>query len=1110
MATPRVGLCLGAGVQLTCGAALTTPSGHRLDATLADAAAPPQAGAVRGTVTRIDGRTFEASTSWGSFTCDTAAITAHGFGPPGTCVLWAGGRTGTLLGWRDGAHLVREGLIDVEVPTLGIERAVPAARGLEVRTLFGDGTASAVDATTSVVALDWGATLTSPHSSNTVRCPAANALPVVRCVARTTQTMVARSLEALKALTAKVPSQTRQRLSDRLNDVDGTLDSVEASLSNAPRLLSHALDDDLRKRASAGFVGGDVTALSSVASAATDKLRQASHIDAVLAETSDVVADLRDSDAAVQAYESSEQVAQAASDVSHAASSSKAALKLSAETAKLSDSLAHESSRGALGALQRTKIDDAGVRQKASEVATKVLASKLLDGALFESAFSDALSSATHTDVRSVVAPVARACADFAKSWLDEASQVGFSKLPPEVAITALQDGITAAADAALCSENELARRGLLEVSIAADCYDGLLTKASLESGDGLTKRAAKYALDCSQTTELLGDAAPVLRRALENISDTGDVAQAVQQALDGDLAVDSVGELGKFGASALDALKTLNRDERVLYFAKMAAHDDAVSGVLESIQTLDAESAVREAENLAQDSAARDAFVKRVNDAALAFLLRHLPAMPVPPIDEKNDNLRYKVENLNLTNLKISEEDVTVEVASSINDPTALFALKATKIQARFEELQWSVAQLSFPYLEVEGRADVVVMDAQVSLALAARRAPGEQGGLELKVALTKCDVKIASLDLTMEEHGLSWVFNALASLLTDYVRDYVCASIEELLRERSQYLLEPVNALLKASWAPLARALHLPDVADLPPLQAEADDIEAIDVVLRETGSLGIALEERVKDSQPALVIGSLDSKGQAKPCVAQLGLSGEDVKGAVLIAIDGAVCQGLTRDDIVRRVTNTARPRTLRFRLRGEAALRRRAAARAVDTLELFPAGAPRDLEPLGLRLKTHATCRNACAIAALVRGAKDEVLAAERSGVVRGALLCACTGRPRLWVAKGDATPQLVGKEVMAAAKLAASKGEAFSVTLAPSMDRQLDPNGGFPLAVDAGRFYARPGAQLVSVGGALILPNAPPKLVADKLAHAERCVLRDAYRFEYLAKLFMQE
>ena len=95
----------------------------------------------------------------------------------------------------------------------------------------------------------------------------------------------------------------------------------------------------------------------------------------------------------------------------NAASQSKAAIKLSEETAKLTDGFSTESSEGALGgALQKTKIDDATVRQKASEVATKVLASKLLDGALFESAFADALSSAKNTDIRSVVAPVAKAC----------------------------------------------------------------------------------------------------------------------------------------------------------------------------------------------------------------------------------------------------------------------------------------------------------------------------------------------------------------------------------------------------------------------------------------------------------------------------------------------------------------------------------------------------------------------------------------------------------------------------------------------------------------------------------------------------------------------------
>ena len=1100
----------------------------QLDATdvKVDAGAQPATGVVRGTVTRLDGDTVEAAATWGSFTCKRAAITKHSAGPPGTCVLWSGTRTGVLLGWRDGSHLVREGAADVTVETESIQKTVPAARNLRVRTLFGDGVAANVDSSTTTVLLDWGASLKAPHATRTVRCPAAAALPVVRCVAQSTQTMVARSLDTLKSLTTKVSADTRQRLSDQLGDVDGALDSIETQLTDASSikaLASSTMTDDLQQRASTAFVGGDVTELTSVASATAEKLREASQIDSVIEETSHELSTVVEEITPMvkEAEKASLEVTRVAQDVSNAASQSKAAIKLSEETAKLTDGFSTESSEGALGALQKTKIDDATVRQKASEVATKVLASKLLDGALFESAFADALSSAKNTDIRSVVAPVAKACADFAKAWLDEASQVGFSKLPPEVAVRALEDGITSAADAALVSSNELARRGLLEVAVASDCFDGLLTKTTLSDSDDLTKRAARYALNCAETTELLGDAAPVLRKALENISDSGDVADAVRSALDGDLVVDGVGQLGKIGASALDALKTLNRDERVLYFARMAADDEAVSGVLETIQTLDAESAVKEAEHLATDVQAREVFIKRVNDAALAFLLRHLPAMPVPDVEEENDNLRYKVANLNLSNLVIKEENVVVEVAtgssSKVNlkgseevepDPTSLFALKATRIQARFEDLQWAVTQKSFPYLEAEGRADVIVEDAQVSLALCVRRAPGVAGGLEPKVALTRCDVKIASLDLTMEEHGLSWVFNALAALLTDYVRDYVCESLQDLLKDRSQYLLEPVNSLLAASWAPLARALHLPDVADLPPLDEDHESEDTIDIVLRAPGALGVELQERVKEGQSSLVIAGLEAQGQAKPAVAQLGLSIDDVKDAVLVAVDGAQCAGRDRDDIVRRVTHERRPRTLRFRLRGQAALRRRAVARArVDTLELFPAGEPRELEPLGLRLKTHPTIRRACAIAALVRGTNDEVLAAERAGVVRGALLCACTGRPRLWTCEGDATPQDVGSDVLEAAKEAAAKGEAFSVTLAPAPDRQLNPNGGFPLVVEDGLFYARPGSQLVSVDGAIILPRAPENLVKDRLAVAERCVVRDAYRYEYLQALF---
>ena len=146
-----------------------------------------------------------------------------------------------------------------------------------------------------------------------------------------------------------------------------------------------------------------------------------------------------------------------------------------------------------------------------------------------------------------MVAPVAKACADFAKAWLDEASQVGFSKLPPEVAVRALEDGITSAAcDAALVSENDLARRVCWRSPSRRTASTGYLPKLrclilTISRNEPLDMR-----LNCMETTELLGDAAPVLRKALENISDSGDVADAVRSALDGDFVVDGVGQLRK------------------------------------------------------------------------------------------------------------------------------------------------------------------------------------------------------------------------------------------------------------------------------------------------------------------------------------------------------------------------------------------------------------------------------------------------------------------------------------------------------------------------------------------------------------------------------------
>ena len=77
---------------------------------------------------------------------------------------------------------------------------------------------------------------------------------------------------------------------------------------------------------------------------------------------------------------------------------------------------------------------------------------------------------------------------------------------------------------------------------------------------------------------------------------------------------------------------------------------------------------------------------------------------------------------------------------------------------------------------------------------------------------------------------------------------------------------------------------------------------------------------LQERVKEGQSSLVIAGLEAQGQAKPAVAQLGLSIDDVKDAVLVAVDGAQCAGThDRDDIVQAGdARAATTETLRFRL------------------------------------------------------------------------------------------------------------------------------------------------------------------------------------------------
>ncbi|KAK7240407.1 hypothetical protein SO694_00115069 [Aureococcus anophagefferens] len=251
-------------------------------------------------------------------------------------------------------------------------------------------------------------------------------------------------------------------------------------------------------------------------------------------------------------------------------------------------------------------------------------------------------------------------------------------------------------------------------------------------------------------------------------------------------------------------------------------------------------------------------------------------------------------------------------------------------------------------------------------SVALAAERARNsESGDPEPVVALTRCDVAIDDLELTMDEHRFSWVFNSLAGLFRDQIRDFVCEALRDLVVDKSRDLLEPINALLGASWAPLRRALDLPDVCDLPRLEG---DCAAGGVgVTPGTGAPG-PRARAAPDDPRHLAVAGLVAGGQCAAALAQQGFSADDVAGA--IGVGGAGARTRARDDTVVRVTSPARPRVLGLELAPGARPRARArrgggrggSARTSSSSALSPPG--RRAETIGLKLKTHGTMTEAC--------------------------------------------------------------------------------------------------------------------------------------------------
>ncbi len=327
-----------------------------------------------------------------------------------------------------------------------------------------------------------------------------------------------------------------------------------------------------------------------------------------------------------------------------------------------------------------------------------------------------------------------------------------------------------------------------------------------------------------------------------------------------------------KTGEIALDAIEGISGNKiagDVMGIAEKAGITK--ESVMSHLETLNVNEILDKAGNAVTDEKARRQLVSSATDTALDFILRILPSMPVPPFDGVKDGLLYNLSNLSLKGFKVKKEDIMAEIAGMratkpkpMQEPpsepeapawslallapelsaglnfypsehssfevdmnamdsnrvvkaTELLIIDVQRISAVLDHVEWSFEQTYMPYLKGSGKADVKFSGGSIRLQFELRKVKkkNESNGeivWEPVLCLHDRTCAIDEVDLVLHgESRLTWIFNKLAALFKNALRDYVVKTIVGILTSKSGYILEQLNTNLAPYWGVILRTTRL-----------------------------------------------------------------------------------------------------------------------------------------------------------------------------------------------------------------------------------------------------------------------------------------------------------
>jgi hypothetical protein len=478
-------------------------------------------------------------------------------------------------------------------------------------------------------------------------------------------------------------------------------------------------------------------------------------------------------------------------------------------------------------------------------------------------------------------------------------------------------------------------------------------------------------------------------------------------------------------------------------------------------------------------DEHARARLIDSVKDSVLDFLVSYIPTINIATLDGMHENVEYSISGLDLSGFQFDKNSVELNIADDIASGKDLLNFSATHIVAKFSAVQWRYKKLTFPYLSGAGTANASVENASIRLGFKIVRLPkgvsqtlaGELGtykqaknyvlpkypalaadvaclrqsasmaGISPKGAASKDRdmwgpvtewepvllishkaISIETLSLEVQGSGWGWLYNMLASIFSNVLKERICTALTGLISSSSSALLSVVNGAFASKWGMLQRMLSF-DIRSVPSCSAaeflslvgeETDTASAKTLPPREytlkfneEGPLGLTLTLVRENAASNLVtrteVGAVVPDSQASRVCDSLGWPHSFLAGATVLTVNGARLSNSTKEHVYELLSNR-RPLFICVKLseaeyaslqRHTASVERAAEEEARKYFKVtFQTG------PMGMVLEEFPSTsqRPVVVLKEFSRGSGNVVLQAEASGKIqRGCVLLAIDGQ-----------------------------------------------------------------------------------------------------------------